>query len=214
MQRFHKRWGGFTLLQRTRDFFFPPAVSDTAALDSFICGEAAYLTQKTVIGYCRVKAMLDYDKLMTEPAFRDGQDVCRWEAYASALGDVLIVVEGHLRPEHQSERVRLADALAARYDRLIDITLPPHRQDWQDAKTAFAARFATARQTEATPPDKVIGGTARLIYDLVPIHERLKREDLVVIRGDLRLHMLAAHAAMLKRFRRDDLRAALLSEAT
>lgn len=213
MRRFHKRWGGFTLLQRTRDFFFPPAVSDIAALDTFLSGEAAYLAQKTVIGYCRVKTMLDYDKLMTEPAFRDGQDICRWEAYASALGDVLIVVEGYLRPEDQSERMRLADALAARYDRLIDTTLPPHRQDWQDAKAAFAPRFAAARQTDPQAPDKVIGGTARLIYDLVPIHERLKREDLVVIRGDLRLHMLAAHAAMLKRFRRDTLRAALLKEA-
>lgn len=202
------------MLQRTRDFFFPPAVSDIAALDAFLTGEAAYLAQKTVIGYCRVKTMLDYDKLMTESAFRDGQDICRWEAYASALGDVLIVVEGYLRPEDPKQRARLAATLATCYDRLIDINLPPHRQDWQDVKAAFAARFAAAEQAEPAAPEKVIGGTARLIYDLVPIHERLKREDLVVIRGDLRLHMLAMHASMQKRFRRDALRAALLRGAS
>lgn len=199
------------MLQRTRDFFFPPAVSDLPALDDFLAGEAAYLAQKTVIGYCRVKTMLDYEKLMTEPGFRDVQDICRWEAYASALGDVLIVAEGYLRPDEPAARSRLADRLAASYDRLIDRDLPAHRQDWSDAKAAFAVRFAAARQL-ATPeaPDAVITGTARLIYENVPIHDRLKREDFVVIRGDLRLHMLAMQAAMLKRFRRAVLQAALL----
>lgn len=202
--------GGFALLQRTKDFFFPPAVSDQAALQSFVAGETAYLTQKTVIGYCRVKTMQDYEKLMTEPAFRDGQDICRWEAYASALGDVLLVAEGYLRPFVDPPlRVRVADALAGLYPAILDQNLPAHRQTWDDAKAAFMDRFAAARQADPAAPDAVIDGTARLIHEQVPIHPRLKREDLEVIQGDLRLHMLALHAAMVKRFRPAALVAAL-----
>lgn len=197
------------MLQRTKDFFFPPPVSDPVGLEEFVAGEAAYLTQKTVIGYCRVKTMQDYDKLMTEPAFRDGQELCRWESYALALGDVLILLEGMLRPADPAQRQRQADALAAFYPRLIDRSLPSHRQDWTDAKAAFAARFALARMAEPAAPNAVVVDTAKLIFEMVPVHPRLKREDREVILGDLRLHMVALHAVMQKRLRRETLTAAL-----
>lgn len=209
MRRFHHNRGGIGLLQRTKDFFFPPPVSDLAALEEFVGSEAAYLAQKTVIGYCRVKTMLDYDKLMSEPAFRDGQEACRWEAYASTLGDTLIVVEGYLRPTDPAMRPRVAAALARLYPALLDRHLPPHRTTWDDAKTAFAERFALTCQAAPAAPDLVIEGSARLIHDQVPIHPRLKREDLEVILGDLRLHMLALHAMVLKRFSIEALVAAL-----
>jgi hypothetical protein len=197
------------LLQRTKEFFFPPAVSDRTTLEAFIGGEASYVTQKTVVGYCRVKAMQDYEKLLTEAEFRDGQDICRWEGYALALGDVVILVEGYLRPGDPQTRTTVADALAAMYPAILDSHIPVHRQTWDDAKAAFAARFALACQSEPVRPDHVVEPTARLIHDLVPIHKRLKREDREVILGDLRLHMVAVHAAMQKRFRPAALVAAL-----
>src|SRR3546814_11425554 len=83
------------LLQRTKAFFFPPGVASLAELEAFVTGEAAYLAQKTVFGYCRVKTVTNFEKLMTEPAFRDGVELCRWEAYAGTLGDTLVLVEGH-----------------------------------------------------------------------------------------------------------------------
>lgn len=192
------------MLRRTLEFFFPPAVSTRAEFESFIRGEASYLAQKTVIGYCRVKTMHDYEKLLTEPAFRDGLEVCRWEAYAGTLADTLIMVEGLLRPTEEPARMRLADSLEALYPSLLG-GVPPHRRDWNDSVAAFAARFAESRQADPAHPRKVTDGTAKLIHELAPIHPRLKREDLEVVRGDLRLHAVAMHAAMLKRFRREAL---------
>ncbi|WP_300304070.1 hypothetical protein [Ferrovibrio sp.] len=197
------------MLRRTLEFFFPPSVSTPAELKAFAAGEAAYLAQKTVIGYCRVKTMLDYDKLLTEPAFRDAQESCRWEAYASTLGDMLLLIEGWLRPGTDPDRQKLADSLAALYPAILGEHVPTHRQDWADSIEAFERRFELARMADPAPPEQLVAGTAKLIHDLVPIADRLKRNDREVIRGDLRLHMLAAHAAMLKRFRRDALVAAL-----
>ena len=193
------------LLQRTREFFFPPQVATRAELEAFISGEASYVTQKTVIGYCRVKTLYDYEKLLTEAAFRDGMEICRWEGYAGILGDTLIIVEGLLRPDREPERTRLADSLAALYPRLLAEAKAQHRTDWSDWQEAFARRFALTRQSEPVPPHRVVEDTAKLVHELAPLHPRLKREDQEVILGDLRMHMVAMHAAMLKRFRREAL---------
>lgn len=193
------------LLQRTKEFFFPPPVASRSELQEFAAGEAAYLAQKTVIGYCRVKTMLDYDQLLKEAAFRDALEICRWEAYAGTLADTLILVEGLLRPLDDSARQKLADSIAALYPVTLDQTRPSHRADWADWHGAFAKRFALTTHAEPAHPDHVIEDTAKLIHELVPIHQRLKRNDLEVIRGDLRLHAVAMHASMLKRFRRDAL---------
>jgi hypothetical protein len=200
---------GGVLLHRIKEFFFPPSVSTAAELRSFVTGEASYLAQKTVVGYCRVKTMLDYEKLLTEAPFREGQDICRWEAYASTLGDIVIMTEAWLRPDDADSRRRVADALAALYASILTETVPTHRQSWTDSLEAFAARFAEARNSAPLPPEKIVTGSAALIHQTVPIADRLKRNDREVILGDLRLHMLAAHTSMLKRFRRDELVAAL-----
>lgn len=197
------------MLRRTLEFFFPPPVATAAELEAFLTGEASYLAQKTVIGYCRVKTLYDYEKLLGEPAFRDALEVCRWETYAGALGDSLILAEGLLRPGDEAQRIALADSLAALYPELLNRIVPSHRTDWQDRLEAFANRFALTRQSEPAQPHVVVEKTARLIHELVPIHQRLKRNDLEVVLGDLRLHTLAMHGAMQKRFRRDALICAL-----
>lgn len=202
------RQGG-VLLHRIKEFFFPPSVSTLDELKAFVAGEASYLAQKTVIGYCRVKTLYDYEKLLKEPVFRDAQEICRWEGYASTLGDILVLIEGWLRPADPAARKKLADSLVALYSTIINETVPPHRKDWTDSIVAFERRFALARDAEPAAPEQLVTESARLIHELVPIADRLKRNDLEVIAGDLRLHMLAAHASMLKRFRRDALVAAL-----
>ncbi|PJI43571.1 hypothetical protein [Ferrovibrio sp.] len=198
------------MLHRIKEFFFPPAVSTRAELQAFMTGEAAYLAQKTVIGYCRVKTMLDYEKLLTEAPFHDGHEICRWEAYASTLGDIIIMTESWLRPETPDARRRLADSLAGLYPLILNESVPVHRQNWADAIAAFNARYAQTHLEAALPPELIVTGSAALIHELVPIADRLKRNDREVILGDLRLHILAAHASMLKRFDRDALVTALM----
>lgn len=197
------------MLHRIKEFFFPPTVSTHPELRTFIAGEAAYLAQKTVIGYCRVKTMLDYEKLLTEAPFREGQEICRWEAYASTLGDIIVMTEGWLRPGELGARQRLAESLGSDYPAILNETVPAHRQDWADVIEAFQARYARTCAEAPLPPEQIVTGSAALIHELVPIADRLKRNDREVITGDLRLHVLAAHASMLKRFRRDALVAAL-----
>ncbi|WP_430398131.1 hypothetical protein [Ferrovibrio sp.] len=198
------------LLQRSIEFFFPPKVADAAALRRFIAGEAAYLAQKSVIGYCRVKTLLAFEKLMKEKIFAELIEICRWEAFSMTLADTLIVAEGCLRPADPAARQAVAAHLAQLYGDILHEHVPGHRAEgWADRIEAFQARFTLSCQVEPQPPEQVIQSTAALILELAPIHTKLKRNDLEVIAGDLGFNMVALRTSMGKRFRPDDLVAAL-----
>lgn len=199
-----------SLLRRSKDFFFPPKVADLAALRRFIAGEAAYLAQKSVIGYCRVKTLLAFEKLMKEKLFQELLEVCRWEAYSLALADTVLLVESHLRPAEPGARTSQAAALARLYADILNEAVPQHRpQGWGDRIEAFERRFALACQAPPQPPEHLIRDTAATIFELAPIHTKLKRNDMEVIAGDLGFNIVALHASMQKRFRRAELAAAL-----
>ncbi|MBP7063764.1 hypothetical protein [Ferrovibrio sp.] len=198
------------LLQRGMDFFFPPKVSDLPGLRQFVAGEAAYLAQKSVIGYCRVKTLLAFEKLMKETIFRELLEICRWEAYSLTLADTLIVAEGCLRPGDAGQRAAVAEGLRLLYADILNEAVPAHRpQGWADRIAEFDQRFALSSQAAPQPPEQVIRATASTIHELAPIHTKLKRNDLEVIAGDLGFNMVALRTSMGKRFQLADLAAAL-----
>ncbi len=198
-------------LSRGWSFFFPPVVNDGPALRDFISGEASYLAQKTVTGFARVKTLLAYEKLMTEAAFRDGIEVCRWEAFAQTLADCTIMAETVLRPGDAAQAKAVADGLQRLYAEILKSHVPVHRHDrgWSDRIDQFNARFAESRAGAPPHPAVICKDTAASIMELMPLHKRLIRNDLEVIAGDLGFHMVALHDSMAKRLRLEPLRAAL-----
>jgi len=198
-------------LSRGWAFFFPPTVHDAEALRDFLSGEASYLAQKTVMGFARVKTMLAFEKLMTEAAFRDGLEVCRWEAFAQTLADCIIMAEGALRPAGPAEADKVADGLRRLYADILNEHVPAHRLEngWADRIAQFDARFATHRLAAAQHPAELSKHTAASIMELMPLAKRLIRNDLEVIAGDLGFHMVALRDSMTKRLRPEPLRALL-----
>lgn len=198
------------LLQRTKEFFFPPSVETREQLLAFLNGEASYLAQKTVMGYCRVKTLLAYEKLLTEAAFRDGLEHCRWETFSLTLGDAIVLAENTLRNEAGSRRPEVIEGLARLYPEIIAQHHAPHRPEgWADRCDEFARRFALSSMSVARPPADICKETAKVVLDLVPLHIDLKKRDLEIIAGDLGLHMLALSDSMGRRFRQAALIAAL-----
>lgn len=201
-------------VKRGIEFFFPPAVTCAEELRVFVAGEASYLAQKTVIGYCRVKTLLAFEKLMKEPLFRDGLDIARWEAYSLTLGDVLVMTEAALRPESDSRRNALVAKLKDFHRTILECHLPPHRveakQDWTDRIAAFETRIDATAEALAAAPESLIQDTAAAVLEIVPLHGKLKRNDHEVILGDLGFHMVALRDSMRKRFRREALLADLI----
>lgn len=199
------------LLQRSIGFFFPAAVTTRDQVKAFVAGEASYVTQKAVMGYCRVKTMLLFQELLKDPDFMEGLEICRWETYSLLLGDLIIMAEGFLRPDDPELRRQVADHLAKLYAEILLEHVPPHRKDrgWNDRAEEFAVRFAGARDSEPQEPRKLCVMAARVMQELAPIVDKMKRNDREIIAGDMGFHMVAVHDAMRRRFRTQPVIAAL-----
>ncbi|MBX3454208.1 hypothetical protein [Ferrovibrio sp.] len=196
-------------LSRGWEFFFPPVIGDGPGFRDFLAGEASYLAQKTVTGFARVKTLLAFEKLMKEDAFRQGMDICRWEAFAQTLADCTIMAEGVLRPADAAQAAKVADGLRRLYADILNEHVPVHRQQegWADRLEQFNTRFAQSRMAAPLHPAVICKDTAASIMEYMPLHNRLIRNDLEVIAGDLGFHIVALRDGMAKRLQPEPLRA-------
>jgi len=137
-----------TVLRSVMARLRPAPIANVGAFKEFLKERALLVAQKCAIDYCRGKTGLASYALFTEEPFLKALDVCRWETFAAVLGDLLILGEGHLRPQAGAERrLLLCDALLRLHADVLDSAAPPpHRtQGWDDVITALAARLQASR---------------------------------------------------------------------
>src|SRR5512134_2425124 len=140
-----------SVLRRVISRLRPARIAAVDALGTFLQERASRIAQKCAIDYCRGKTGLASYALFTEKPFLDALDVCRWEAFAAVLSDLLILVEGQLRAQVEFEqRVKLRETLAAMYSSILAaLPVPAHRSHgWDDATELFLRRFTAASLEE------------------------------------------------------------------
>ena len=181
-----------------------PAPIDTVGeLRTFVRERAFFLAQKCAFDYCRGKTGLASYALFSEKTFLDALEICRWETAVTMIGDLLILVEGILRPQAPAERrQQLGDALLNLHAAIL-AALPPapaHRaQGWGDALDAFTLRLGAARLRAPQQALDVADHSARRLYDTLPIHSSMRDMDHEVVYGAVRFRMIALSDEMRKR---------------
>jgi hypothetical protein len=188
------------MLRRIADWIKPPAIVTTTALEALIATETARIAQKATTGYARMKAGTNHDLLFKEKGFLDALEISRWSAFALVLADLLVVAEGFLRPAAAGREDALEAALLAIGDRILAANPHPLRDggDWTPEKAEIRERLALARLAPPVPAANVGHDTARGIYDSLPIHPKLRREDFEVTEGMVRF----AHVAFREELER------------
>jgi len=176
------------LLQRWRR----PAIASGEALGAFLDQNASLIAQKTIIGYCTVKTMLPLAELTKEKPFADALEISRWEAYAAALADLMIVAEGRLRPATGGRGYDLAARLTDLYEaRLAMHPAPAHKADgWAGYVAALRQRLTTAQIAPPMAMVDVAAICAEHIYATLPIHERLREPDKPAIVANVQFMMV------------------------
>jgi len=176
------------LLQRWRR----PAIATGEALGVFLDQNASLIAQKAIIGYCTVKTMLPLAELTKEKPFADALEVSRWEAYAAALADLMIVAEGRLRPAAGGRGYDLAARLADLYEaRLAMHPAPAHKADgWAGYAATLRQRLTTAQIAPPMAMVDVAAICAEHIYSTLPIHERLREPDKPAIVANVQFMMV------------------------
>ena len=202
-----------TLWRRLQSRLRPAPIDTAAALKTFLEERAALIAQKCAIDYCRGKTGLASYALFTEKPFLDALDVCRWETFVTVLGDLLIVVEGYLRPHVALEqRARLLEALNGLYSAVLGASpVPAHRSHgWGDVTEAFSARLTAASRAEPQQALAVADHSAKRLFDTLPIHISMRELDEPVVYGAVRFRMIAVSQEMQRRLVAGDVARQLL----
>lgn len=180
----------------------PEPILTVAQLKRFLEERALLIAQKCAIDYCRGKTGLASYALFTEKPFLQALDVCRWEAFAAVLGDLLILAEGALRPHAAvADYPRLHDALIRLHSDILNrFPAPAHRQSgWSEARASFSERFRSACLREPQGALEVADHSAKRLFDTLPIHSSMRRLDEEVVYGAVRFRMVAVHQELRQR---------------
>lgn len=180
----------------------PAPIGDEPALRAFLEQRAALIAQKCAVDYVRGKTGLASHALFTEKPFLEAMDVCRWEAFAAILGDLLILVESQLRAQAAGERqARLQAILCGLYPCILaKFPLPAHRSaGWGDTEAVFQQRFQAAAQGRPQQALDVADHSARRLFDTLPIHANMRELDEEVVYGAVRFRMIAVNQELQRR---------------
>jgi hypothetical protein len=186
--------------------------ADPATLAAFLSRQAAFVTQKTVYDYVRVKAGRDEGRMFKDPDFQAALRHCRWQVWFGAAADVVLVAEAWLRPAAAGREAALAAALAALHGHLHDSVegLPgSEAAAAADARGAFANLLAAAQALPPMPPDKRALLADAPLFATLPVHPDQRVGETPAIRGALRFHIVSTQEELERAFDREGLAAAL-----
>jgi hypothetical protein len=182
-----------------------------ADLERFLHGQAAFVAQKTVIDYCRVKAGLRAPQLFEDLDFQAALTHCRWQVFFAAVSDLTAVFEADLRPLAAGREHALAAGLAPLHAAAMRAEPPPFAEAGGAAARieALPRHLAALQAAPPRPPDRLPLLAEPVLFATLPIHPDQRRGEEPSIRGALRFHVVSAHQEYERRFDRPGLAAAL-----
>jgi hypothetical protein len=183
-------------------------IASAAALADFMDSRSAFLCQKCVVEFCRVRAGANWEKLFREKEFQDALYEARWKSYPPSFAMIAEMIEGVLRPpagleqRHLPEALeKLARAVFARYP------VPERAPDsfWEDALDLVRERLAATQSGAPRPVREVPEPTARMVFNALPLHKNVITYDYDYIFNNLRMNLLRIHDDFLDAARLDEL---------
>jgi hypothetical protein len=172
-------------------------IADRSGLADFLSSRAAFLSQKCVTEFCRVRAGVYWEKLFREAQFQDALLRSCWMAHAPALAMLTEMVEGVLRriaPSSAETDIREALVSVATEVR-NGLILPAQvdREAWDGQAGLVADQLARAALAAPRPVRELADPLARQVFEALPIHPRLLTNDFDYIFNNLRMNILRAH---------------------
>ncbi len=188
-------------------------IGTMTALADFLAREASLVAQKPIVDYVHMKTRLSLNEFTREQQFREAFDASRAASYAAVLGDLVAVVESHLRTAAGPRSGALPAALArlfqeclARFD--VPMTDPPERLA-RDLEQRLAQLQLAAPKSSAD----VALTCGNAVFDLLPIHPRLRKDDREPVVEGVRFFFMSRCQRLGERLDKAALVAALLGES-
>ncbi|MCE2760517.1 MAG: hypothetical protein LW713_05665 [Acetobacteraceae bacterium] len=188
--RFLRRLLGSPPSQEPRDF------------GAFLHRQGAFVAQKTVLDYCRVKIGRNEKDFFGNAEFVAALNHCRWQVFLAAQSDVMALAEAWLRPLWPRQEQLLLECLVSLHTDFMATETPP-----EDEKHAFEASLIAlpghlARLQLAAPHDaRTLPLMAEApLFATLPIHPDQRKGEGPSIRGALRFHILSCQQEIERGF--------------
>ena len=168
----------------SRLFRRPPEASPEA-LQAFLARQSAFVAQKTVLDYCRVKA---------------GRN--ERQTFAGAALDVTALAEAWLRPHAAGQASALADALTTLGGQVLDAAPAPaaERPALDAAREGLGRHLALLQDAPPLPADQMTMLAEAPLLATLPVHPDQRRGETPAIRGALRFHLVTTQQEMERGF--------------
>ncbi len=184
------------------DFFRRRREASPAALEGFLHAQAAYVAQKTVLDYCRVKAGRSEKQLFSDPDFQAALSHCRWQVFFAALADVTALVEAHLRPHAPGAEEALRESLVRLHRAALDAEPPPveEAQAAADAREGLPHHLARLQLESPLPAHRLPLLAEAVLFATLPIHAEQRQGESLAIKGALRFQVVSTQQELERRF--------------
>ena len=184
------------------DLFRTRRLCAPSDLARFLHGQAAYVAQKTVLDYCRVKAGRSEKQLFSDPDFQAALAHCRWQVFFAALGDVTALIEAHLRPHAPGQEAYLAQRLVALHEAALLSETPPIEEapSAADARDALPHALATRQLEPPRPADRLPLLAEAVLFATLPVHPEQRQGESIAIKGALRFQIVTTQQELERRF--------------
>ncbi len=189
-------------------------IAEPAAFADLLAAHAAFVSQKSTLDYCRARAGICWPQLFRESEFGRTLELCRWEAYAAVLGDVGEAALIHLRRCDDRGAPLAAGVAQAIGSALRRHPVPAHRDGWEDALAAHAARLHRSLLSPPRPVREVGRVSAARVFEVLPIHTNLKAHDREMVTNNVRFLLCGVAAELERRLDGAALARAVLSDAS
>jgi hypothetical protein len=185
----------------------PRAVQDGVALAEFIDRNAAFLIQKGMYEYARARAGHYAKVLMNEPEFLTAMEEARWRGYPLGLAMVAEMVEKVLDPlfldplftdDRHTGIAALEDLVLSVFDR-YPVPQPFGSAVWEDERRELARRLELIGLHPPKMVKDIPSPFAKLYFEMMPIHEKLRAPDFLAISNYLRVSLINIHDELIKR---------------
>jgi hypothetical protein len=176
--------------------------AEPAVLQAFLARQAAFVTQKTVIDYCRVKSGRAERELFADADFQAALRHCRWQTFAAAVQDLAAVTEAWLRPHAGGRDAGLADGVARLGAAILDAAPAPaeQRASLDAARDALPRHLAQLQQAPPLPANRLPLLAEAPLLATLPIHPDQRIGETPSIRGALRFHIVSTQQEMERGF--------------
>jgi hypothetical protein len=145
--------------------------------------------------YARGVSGPHFSSMIREAAFIEASDRGRWTNYPLGLAMVAEVIYSVLRPAAAAPLVlaRTLDDLALEVMDQYAVPKPLSAEHWQAARAALAERIEKITLAPPKRAMRIPEPFAEEFLEAMPMHERFRGRDLVLITNNLRANLIRMH---------------------